>query len=150
MSEIDTSHDSELTYKAIGRFIFEFSQLEAGMKYHIAEQCGIKDEHYNVLMVYDFALLCTIAEKVLVRMGDSNGKILKNIISECRRMNDVRVRVAHGLWVPFMQGGTVSHVSRQNLTPRLSSDQTQELERCASQTNALRFQFENYALGQIL
>jgi hypothetical protein len=145
MSEIDFSHDSELTYKAIGRFIFEFSQLEAALKYYIAEKCEIKDEHFATLMVHDFAMLCSIARKVLVADDDVDGKELNRIISDCRKMNDVRVRVAHGLWVPFMQGGTVHHMSRQSLKPRMSHDQTQELEKNASDTNILRFNFERYA-----
>jgi hypothetical protein len=149
MSEIDFSHNSELTYRAIGRFIFEFSQLEAALKYYIAEKCEIKNEHYAALMVHDFAMLCSIAKKVLVAPDDIGGKDMNAIISACRKLNDVRVRVAHGLWVPFMEGGTVHHTSRQSLTPQMSSHQTKELEKSASDTHQLRFDFERYANGRL-
>ena len=149
MDEIDFTHDSEPTYRAIGHFIFEFSQLEAALKYYIGQECEIKDEHFAALIVYDFAMLCTIARKVLVADVDSDGKILDKIISDCRRMNDVRVRVTHGLWMPFMQGGTVTHISRRSLKPQLSPDQAKELENHARDIRLLRDNVERYAAGII-
>jgi hypothetical protein len=54
----------------------------------------------------------------------------------------VRVRVAHGLWVPFKEGGTVHRLSRQSLKRVMSAGQAQELEKYASETNQLRSRLE--------
>ena len=34
-------------FSAIGRFIFEFSQLEYAFKVYIAEAVGVKDKHFQ-------------------------------------------------------------------------------------------------------
>jgi hypothetical protein len=144
----DVEEDSQRTYTAIGHFIFEFSQLEAALKYHISEACRIRADHYEALLSHDFAMLCTIARTVLVNHEDSEGKILQDIINRCRRMNDVRVRVVHGLWVPFKDGGTLVHTSR-SLKTYLNADQARQLEEDALETNQLRNRFEWYAVGSI-
>lgn len=54
-------------FSAIGRLIFEFSQLEYTLKHHISERIGLGDEYFDALMTHDFAMLCTIAESVLTR-----------------------------------------------------------------------------------
>ena len=64
-------------YTAIGRFIFEFSQLEFTLKYYVAEAIGlaalnddggiVSDQHFDTIMhQFDFARLCDIAESVLL------------------------------------------------------------------------------------
>jgi hypothetical protein len=47
-------------FSAIGRFIFEFSQLEYTLKHHVAEQVDLKDEYFTAVMVHDFAALLTM------------------------------------------------------------------------------------------
>ena len=54
-------------FSAIGRFIFEFSQLEATLKYYVAHAINLQDRHFNSIMTQDFSMLCTIAETVLLR-----------------------------------------------------------------------------------
>jgi hypothetical protein len=66
-------------FSAIGRFIFEFSQLEYTLKHHVAEEINLREEHFNAIMTHDFALLCTVAETVLVRpeMSDNRADRLR-------------------------------------------------------------------------
>ena len=137
-------HESEETYLAIGRFMFEFSQLEMSLRNFTALEAGVKDRYFDAVMTHDFSLLCTIAQELLGLSWESEGKKTKflGIIKECRKLNDVRVRVAHGLWVPFRGGGTVHHVSRSSLKAKMSSDQAQELEERAKAVNQLRSEFE--------
>jgi hypothetical protein len=63
------------------------------------------------------------------------------------KLNDVRNRVAHGLWVPFSEGGTVYHASRNKLKPVTSINQTNELEKCADEANDLRAELEKLFFG---
>jgi hypothetical protein len=53
-------------YSSIGRFIFEFSQLEYTIRYRLAEHIGLKDEFFDTFMSHDFSMLCNIAERVLL------------------------------------------------------------------------------------
>jgi hypothetical protein len=57
----------ERFFSAIGRFVFEFSQLEYTLKLFISRVIGLKDKHFNALMSHDFALTCSIAQTVLAR-----------------------------------------------------------------------------------
>ena len=122
----------EETYRAIGRFIFEFSQLEHTLKICVAKAAGIKDEFFAAVMSQDFALLCTMALVILPSALQSQkpGNI-DHVINECRRLNDERVRVVHGLWTPQKRGGTVAHVSRTKLKPTFSRWQAGHLEKQA-------------------
>jgi hypothetical protein len=130
--------DPTATY-AIGRFIFEFSQLEFCLRYHTGTEAGLEGKNFTAIMTQDFALLCTAAIDVLGRSlrEDDNKRVLKEIISECRKLNDVRVKVAHGLWVPFHEGGTVQHVSRSSLKISVNVEQAKQLEQYADQANHL-------------
>jgi|SRR6516162_7240069 hypothetical protein len=86
-------------FSAIGRFIFEFSQLEYTIKHHVAEQVGLKDEYFTPVMTHEFAVLCTIAETVLgPGMTGDRAERLKKLIDECRTLNEHRVHIVHGLW----------------------------------------------------
>src|SRR6266436_9247834 len=101
-------------FNAIGRFIFEFSQLEYTLKHHVAEEINLREEHFNAIMTHDFALLCTVAETVLVRpeMNDNRADRLKTLISKCRSLNDDRVRIVHGLWFVAAEEGRLFRASK--------------------------------------
>ena len=56
---------SEKTYRAIGRFIFEFSQAEYTIREYLAQEVRLKDEYFSaVVESYDVAMLCTVATAV--------------------------------------------------------------------------------------
>jgi hypothetical protein len=141
-------HESEETYLAIGHFIFEFSQLEFALRHFIGEVSGIREEFAEAVISHDFAMLCSIAGTVLTDKRDAAVQTaLAGILSDCRRLNDVRVRVAHGLWVPFRGGGTVHHLSRQTLKRVMNADQAHQLEKYAVETNNLRGKLEKLMYG---
>lgn len=130
-----TTEATDLIYKAIGRFIFEFSQTEYTIRHYLGEEIGLDEEYFSAVVgSYDVALLCTVATEVFnkSRKTRNAGKI-STLISKFRELNDVRNRVAHGLWFPFSEGGTVSHTTRSKLRPDHKEQQAQELETRASQ-----------------
>jgi hypothetical protein len=134
---------TEETYRAIGRFIFQFSQLEYTLRHYVAAEIKLDDKYFSAIMTHDFALLCTVAFEVLSPSMSEDGQgRLRDTISECRKLNDVRVRVAHGLWVPFMEGGTVHHVARTSLKSNRVVEQASELEQKADEAQSLRGKFE--------
>jgi hypothetical protein len=137
-------HESEETYLAIGRFIYEFSQLEHTLRVFTGTEAGIEEEHFNAVMTHDFSLLCTVAQEVIGKgFTEDKRRRLADIIKEFRKLNDIRVRVAHGLWVPFQGGGTVHHLSRSTLKVKMSAGQAAELEKAADSASHFGQMFDD-------
>ena len=96
----------EKVYRAIGRFICEFSQVEYTIRHYLAEEIGLKEEHFTpVVESYDVAALCTVAKKIFAKSraceiaaGRQKG------INRFFELNNDRNPVTHGLWVPFTDG----------------------------------------------
>ena len=133
----------EQTYRAIGRFIFEFSQAEYTIRHYLAEEIGLKEEHFMpVVESYDTAMLCAVATRVFAKRQPDQFAAIRKCINHFKEFNDLRNRVAHGLWVPFKEGGTVHHVPR-NLNAASFPNQAGELEKQADKLNALRAELES-------
>ena len=135
---------AEKTYRAIGRFIFEFSQVEYTIRHYLAEEIGLKEEHFTpVVESYDAAMLCTVAKEVFAKRRPVEfAARIKKGIDHFLRLNDDRKRVAHGLWVPFKEGGTVHYVPRSLKAGRLQN-QAEVLEKRADELIALRAELES-------
>ena len=124
---------TEQLFSAIGRFIYEFSQLEDDLKQRVAGAISLRDEHFAAIMTYDFAMLCTVAETVLTPIYQTAK--FKALIGKCRSLNIDRVRVVHGTWEIGMG---VVHVSRQKLEYAVHFNDTDALARQADLANDLR------------
>lgn len=144
-------HENEPTYLAIGRFIFEFSQLEYTLRYQIAEAIGLADRFLDSVITHDFALLCTAAKQVLSEKLDEAAKRqLKRILNDCLSLNQERVRVAHGLWVPFREGGVVHHVPRTTLSDTRHVNQADHLWKQADKVQVLRNELDQLIANAVL
>jgi hypothetical protein len=142
MSEVDRVA-AEKTYRAIGRFIFEFSQAEYTIRHHLAQEINLADEYFRaVVESYDVAILCTVAQEVFAKSRvNLNADAIKGLINDFRDLIQHRNRVAHGLWMPFKDGGTVHHMPR-NLKPRMDANQAAALEKLADEACSLRDELE--------
>src|SRR4051812_12883887 len=89
---------SEEFFRAIGEFIFSFSQLEHQIKSTLASYLNLRDDQFDVIVgPYDFAMLCTVAEKTIkLDFDEEFHPALKSFLNRCRTLNDLRVVVAHG------------------------------------------------------
>ena len=138
----ETALAAEKTYRAISRFIFEFSQVEYTIRHYLAEEIGLKEEYFTSMVEsYDAAMLCNVAKKVFAKRRPGEFVSIKERINRFLEFNNIRNRVAHGLWVPSKEGGTVHHVPR-NLNAVRLENQAGELEKWADQLNALRAELE--------
>jgi hypothetical protein len=89
-------------------------------------------------------VLGTVAIRVFTKTrSEENAARIKTLIDAFVRLNDDRKRIAHGLWVPFMEGGTVHYVSRSSLKPSRSTNQADALEKLADAACTLRDRLEN-------
>jgi hypothetical protein len=159
-------------FSAIGRFIYEFSQLEFTLKYYVAEAIGLNDQHFNTIVSqFDFARLCDVAESVLLQprtdlplsiegdLGEppashqqifqqviaehkaekrERTKRLKELIKECKSLNNDRIRVVHGLWTIAGEPRELNYVSRQSFNNSSHFRDPAELAKKADQAAHLR------------
>jgi hypothetical protein len=66
MQEAFEIMQSEEFFRAIGEFMFRFSQLEYLIKSTLASYLKLRDDQFDVVVgPYDFAMLCTVAEKTI-------------------------------------------------------------------------------------
>jgi hypothetical protein len=135
----------EKAYIAIGRFIFQFSQLEFSLRFHLAEKIGLKDEYfYAITTGYDFAMLCTITKTIFSRtLDDEAFERLETLIGKCHELNADRVRVAHGFWVVGNEGGRVHHAARNSLEPKIYFEEAEKLNAKADLACELRAELEH-------
>ena len=139
-----TKADDIAAENAIGRFIFEFSHAEYTIRYGLAQEIDLAEEHYAaVVESYDVGMLCTVAQAVFGESrSNSNAAAIKDLINNFRELSDHRNRIAHGVWVPFREGGVVHHVPRRNLKRRTDANQAAALEKLADEANSLRDKLE--------
>jgi hypothetical protein len=151
LSEADWKATAESTYRAIGRFIFEFSQVEYTIRYYLAFEIDLKDDFFSaVVESYDVAVLCSVAKAVFGRSrAKENAEKIEQLINKFLKLNESRKRVAHGLWVPFKDGGTVHHVPRDKLRSVPSANQAAILEKNADEAANLRADLEQAFLAAL-
>ncbi|HEY8008695.1 MAG TPA: hypothetical protein VIE66_18325 [Methylocella sp.] len=137
------------TYHAIGRFIFEFSQAEYTIRHYLAEEIRLDEAYFSaVIETYDVGLLCSVAKEVFDKTrANENAQKIKDLINKFHELNVIRNRVAHGLWVPFKDGGMVHHVPRNNPKSRMGANQAAALEKFADDARSLRADLEHAFLS---
>jgi hypothetical protein len=129
--------EAEKTYRSIGLFIHEFSQVEYSLRYAVGGELGLKEEHFSaVTSTFDVAALCNLAVVLFEGRGE-----LKKLINRFRDLNTHRQRVAHGLWVPESDGGYVHHIARTSLKGGGYAQQANALEKLAQEALSLRNEF---------
>jgi hypothetical protein len=113
------TRDDDKFFSAVGRFFFEFSQLEAMLRTEVAQKIGLDDRYFNSIMTHDFATLCTIAKTELVRTkyegeyDEAKEEKLKSLINKCHVLNGDRVAIAHGLiWFEDDGSGKLYHIPK--------------------------------------
>ena len=135
----------EKTYRAIGRFVFEFSQVEYTIRYHLAEEIELDEEHFSTIVEsYDTGLLCTVAIEVFKKSRvQNNAAHIEELINKFRVLTMNRNHVAHGIWMPSREGGTVHYVPRGHLKSKTSANQADALEKLADEACRLRADLES-------
>lgn len=131
---------SEEFYRAIGEFIFRFSQLEYLIKSALASYLKLRDDQFDVVIgPYDFAMLCTVAEKTIkLDFDEKSHPALKAFFNRCRKLNqEVRIVVAHGSW----STGGARYASRQSLEARMHFEKPDKLVKAAAEAKRLMDEF---------
>jgi hypothetical protein len=88
------------------------------MRHAVAQEVKIDFQFYHAVMTQDFAMLCSAFNAVFSQTlkTEHQKKRLKAVVSRARQLNDVRVKIVHGVqWDEDYDGGILLHVSRQSL-----------------------------------
>ncbi|MCA6104755.1 hypothetical protein [Bradyrhizobium australafricanum] len=147
----DANSSPEL-FKAIGHFIFQFSQLEFVIRHALASALGLKSNKDidTVTSPYDFRVLCDVTSGYLRSLFVSDREFqeqVKKLFDRCKSLNDDRVRVAHGTWM--VDGGT-RHVSRGSLTSASYFMTPGELEGKTQEAFELMRRVIELSLGRVM
>ena len=123
--------DSERTYRAIGRFILNSSQMEYAVRHFLGEEIGLKEQYFSaVVESYDTAMLIGIAIEVFKSSRGDGANAIWKLLNRFRGLNvgkNVNAwRMVYGS--PLKDGGTVHYTSRNKLTGRVT-DQAHHLEK---------------------
>src|SRR6266446_2639136 len=134
---------SEEFYRAIGEFIFRFSQLEYLIKSALASYLKLRDDQFDVIVgPYDFAMLCTVAEKTIKLDFDAEyHPALKSFFNKCRKLNqEVRLVVAHSSWTT----GGARYASRQSLEAKMHFEKPENIVKAAAEAVDLMDEFRQF------
>jgi hypothetical protein len=147
--EVSSLEGDERFYSAIGRFMVMFSNLEAVIRMMIAETINLDGKYRYTIMTHDFAMLCTIAGRVLPDgMKGGADAALRPIIGRLHELNTHRLRIAHGHWMGLGPKGVI-HTSRQKLTPAKHYEDPLEIADLADQGDAVAIEigtwYRNFA-----
>lgn len=133
---------SEDYFRAIGEFIFRFSQLEYQLKSTLASYLKLRDDQFDVVVgPYDFAMLLTVVEKTIKLDFDAEfHPALKSFFNRCRKLNDMRVIVAHGRW--STEGAR--YASRSSLEAKMHFEKPDNLVKAAADAVGLIEEFKQF------
>lgn len=145
---MDALPEHEPYYLAIGRFVQEFSTLELALKAHIALFARIEPKDAGQILNHDFAMTCTIAENVMSRrLEQDKSAVLKDLIKRCRRLNDDRVRIVHGLWVLRPNESSLIHLSRQKLEYAKHYSDVNDVQKLVDEAQGIFRDFHSWSVG---
>ncbi len=132
--------DKSDLFRQIGRFVFEYSQLEFDLRRHFRRKIGFALQFGDVMLTgFDFARLCNAIKKVsAIEEGGQADPVLVKHLTACKAINDVRVAVVHGRWESSLGGDSVLQVSRQNMKRRRLLEKEGELDRRSDEIIKLR------------
>ncbi len=122
----------------IGRFIFEFSQLEFSIRTILVSRLGLKEEYFNIVTgPYDFAKLCNVTREASIVRYPERKEELNKLFNACLKLNEARVLIVHGVWLDDMDGLSLRIVSRGGFKTQIHSFKKDELARHADRAQEL-------------
>lgn len=125
-------------YRLIGQFISEYSQLEFTVKAILFGQLRLPEDYFDIVTApYDFAMLCTVTKELLCKQFPDRKQSIDRLFKDCRKLNEERVRVAHGLWTQGREGPIARHVSRGSLEPKYHFERGDSLSKLTAEAQRL-------------
>ncbi len=102
-------------YAELGEFMVEFSQLEFSIRAVIGGYLKIPNDLINpILSEYQFVPLCRVWKLLENKFNSEKIDVTKKICGELLALNEQRVRIAHGLWMPGVEALEALHVAKNS------------------------------------
>jgi hypothetical protein len=145
-------------YTAIGRFIFEFSQLEFMIRHALGEALALKelgtDARFDIVTSpYDFATLCNVTKAIFTRTvgcDENDQKEIESILNACMTLNnEERVPIAHGTWFIDASRLGTRHVPRTKLEMTTKYSKIADIDAAAQKAATLKSRLIKFLCGPI-
>jgi hypothetical protein len=135
--------DKSDLYREIGRFVFEYSQLEAELRRIFRKKVSIDLEHNDIMTAaFDFAKLVTaILAASAIEEDRQDGKpdpVLEKLLKACHKVNEARVAVVHGRWSSTYGGDRVYQVARGSMKQQKMFEYEGDLDEHSDAVDKLR------------
>jgi hypothetical protein len=128
-------------YMTIGKFIFCFSQLEFLIRHALGEILKLDNERfYAVTPTYDFATLCRVTQNIYATAavcGEQERAEIDELLKECLKLNEERVRIVHGTWFINDKELGTDHVSRSTLEPKTYYSRIEDIQKVIGELHKL-------------
>ena len=125
-------------FQQIGQFVSEFSQLDFTIRFLLSRRLGLPDEYFDIVTApYDFVMLCQVTQALLCKQSPDKKDAIEKVFKGCRKLNDDRVHVAHGMWTLGREGPVARHVSRGSLQPKYYFEEKDRLRQLAAEAQRL-------------
>lgn len=106
----DSKELERWTFQKIGEFIASFSIVEDGLRRALAELLNLHPALIPAVTAsYDFAKLCEVTREASNVLRSDRMDEINDLISRCYKINETRVKIAHGTWNPLYG---VAHMPR--------------------------------------
>lgn len=124
----------------IGRFFHEFSQVEFSMRFMLARMTRIPDDFFDIVTApYDTNTLCNVMKALAKKATTPEcAQPLVDVVKRFQRLNEDRVRIAHGTWTEDDFGLTSRHVSRTSLEPAWHYSKSEDLTKLIVEAQSLQ------------
>lgn len=100
--------EQAIGFQMIGQFVSEFSQLDLTIRFLLANRLGLPEGYFDIVTApYDFLMLCNVTQVLLCKQSPDKKEAIKKLFDDCRKLNDDRVHVAHGMWTLGREGLTL-------------------------------------------
>ncbi|SRR5579884_1640460 len=127
--EIVEFSDKPEQYQAMGKFVYQFSQLEQAIRYLLSDLLELTPEQFHIVTApYDFAALCRVVSSLIQSLpycDEATESEAVDLFNKCLEVNDARVRLVHGTW----EDDGAHHVSRATMKQKLYFANTGEITR---------------------
>jgi hypothetical protein len=135
---IEFARVSAESLHAVGLFTFEFSQLEFTIRVALLGCLELPQEYFDIVTApYDFAMLCKVAREALSMKRPAKAAELEQWCKDCLKLNEDRVRIAHGTWSIGVSGPTARHVSRNSLKANFYFGTVAEIDQLCNEAQRL-------------
>lgn len=131
-------------FREIGRFVFEYSQLEFDLRRIFRKKVGIALEHDDIMTAgFDFAkLIGALIAASAIEEGGKPDPALEKLLKSCHDVNAQRIAVVHGRWSSTYGGDRAIHVSRNSMKQQKLFEYEGDLDELSDGIVKLRAEIE--------